>query len=104
MLSEADKIGVVLKYPTYADLEQYDGKKDDSLTKAIIQQIFQGEQVFDVKDYTEEEVQQFLNSLSVSQMNKIENWINEIPYVYLDIKLKNGTTTRLRGARDFFGF
>lgn len=104
ILSEKDKIGVMLKYPTYADLEQYSGSKDDSLTKIIIEQIFQGEQVFDVKDYTEEEIQQFLNSLSVAQMNKIEKWINEIPYVYLDVKLENDATKRLRGIRDFFEF
>ena len=104
MLSEVDKIGVVLKYPTYSDLEQFSGSKDNSLAKTIIEQIFQGEQVFDAKDYTEEEIQTFLNSLSIPQMAKIENWINNIPYVYLDVTLKDGTTTRLRGINDFFGF
>lgn len=104
MLSEADKIGVVLKYPTYSDLEQFSDSKDNSLAKTIIEQVFQGEQVFDAKDYTEEEIQTFLNSLSIPQMAKIENWINNIPYVYLDVLLKDGTTTRLRGINDFFGF
>lgn len=103
MLSEADKIGVVLKYPTYSDLEQFSSSKDNSLIKAIIEQIFQGEEVFDVKDYSEKEVQDFLNSLSLTQMAKIEKWINNIPYVYLDIILKDGTATRLRGINDFFG-
>jgi|SRR6185312_9213177 len=104
MLSEEDKIGVVLKYPTYNDLEQFSESKDGSLTKVIIEQIFQGEQVFDPKEYTEEEIQTFLNRLSVAQMNKIETWIDNIPYVYLDVTLKNGTTQRLRGIRDFFAF
>lgn len=104
MLSEKDKIGVVLKYPTYKDLEKFSGSEDISVAATIIEQIFQGEEVFDVRDYTEKEIQTFLNGLSVAQMNKIEKWINDIPYVYLDIKLKDGTTTRLRGIRDFFGF
>ena len=104
ILSEKEKIGVVLKYPTYHDLEQFSESENNSLTKAIIEQIFQGDQVFDPKEYTEEEIQTFLNGLSVSQMNKIEKWINDIPYVYLDITLKDGTTQRLRGIRDFFAF
>lgn len=104
MLSEGDKIGVVLKYPTYEDLEQFSKSDESSLTKAVIEQIFQGEQVFDAKDYNEQEVQAFLNDLSIAQMNKIESWISNIPYVYLDVTLTDGTTTRLRGIQDFFAF
>jgi len=104
MLSDSDKIGVVLKYPTYSDLEQFSESEGNSPIKTVIAQIFQGEQVFDINDYTEEEVETFLNGLSIPQMNKIERWINDIPYVYLDVILKDGTTSRLRGIRDFFAF
>lgn len=103
MLSEKEKIGVVMKYPTYGDLEKYSDNKDGSLTKAILDQIFQGEQVFSTSDYTEEEVQEFLNQLSVLQMRKIEEWIDSVPYVYLDVPLKDGATQRLRGIQSFFG-
>lgn len=102
MLSEADKIGVVLKYPTYSDIEQFESSEKNSILKTVVHQIFQGNQVFDPKDYSEEEIQTFLTSLSIAQKNKIEEWINNMPYVYLDITLKDGTTQRLRGIRNFF--
>jgi len=103
MLSDSDKIGVVLKYPTYADLETYSESEKANLVASVIKNIFRGEEVFDLKDYSSEEIETFLNSLSISQMNKIEQWIDNIPYVYLDVNMPDGTTTRLRGIKTFFG-
>lgn len=106
VLDEKEQLGVMLQYPRFKDTSEDESIVDTdraSLLKIVIKAVFKGDEVFDLDEYTIEDVDKFISNFSSKQVNKIVEWANQIPYVYLDVPLKNGTVRRLRGIQSFFG-
>lgn len=103
-----DTVGVILKYPTFETLVGMDVEKADVLTvlRGCIDQVFEGEEVFDVANYTKAELDDFILSFNKQQMEKIQEFFEAMPkivakakYVTKDNQVKEIT---IEGLDNFF--
>jgi len=110
-----DDIGVLMSYPNLATVLSM--KKDteeesnvDNMFKMIqdcMYQIWQGEETFDVSDYTDKEKQEFLDSLNHKQFEKLQVFFETMPSLKKEVAVTNPKTkvkskVSLEGMDSFF--
>ena len=108
-----DNLGVIMKYPSLDGFVQgqFAQGKDFDVIKVVaesIDQIFQGEEVYDESTTTKKEFVQFVESLTNSQMEKIQEFFETSPRLEHSFKVVNPNTGvdseyTLRGLQSFFG-
>ena len=108
-----DKITMVMKYPT---LDTFDPNVDatklqtDDLFGIIaksIHEIYDGETVHKSSDYTKEELQEFIESLTSQTFTKVQNFFQTMPRLAHTVEIENPKTkvkskVVLSGLNDFF--
>jgi hypothetical protein len=106
-----DKTGIQMKYPAASifDDKEFFGAGDDAYYELIIRcldKIYDEDDIFDPEDYSREEIEEFLNELSVDVFENIQAFMNNVPKVYhkLEYKNKNGNNRiiELTSLTDFF--
>ena len=108
--------GVIMKYPsfkTFVDQNFGTGEEitQDNLTTIIsenIDQIFQGEDVYDSSTTTKKEFIEFVESLTNEQLLKLQKFFETSPRLEHAFTIKNPNTGVeseyvLRGLNSFFG-
>lgn len=109
-------IAVELKYPTYHEfLETKSVKEDDMSANMVFDMtascinavIINDDERIDIKGESAQEVENFINSLSSEQFEKISSFIESIPKITMDVEYNcescNTQNTRtLEGLTDFF--
>ena len=103
-----DTVGVVMKYPSFEALEHI--SDDDSqiipLLRSCIDSIFEGDKIFEVSNYTHEELDEFISSLSLKNLASMKEFFEDMPKVYADITYtradKTTKTIKLEGISNFF--
>lgn len=114
MVDEDKNIGVLMKYPTLASVDptkDYSKQNTKALFNVIgegIYQIFEGDKVHMAKDYTKEELDQFVESLDSKSFKKIQRFYETMPKLMHEIEVENPKTKvkskiTLSGLSDFFG-
>ena len=108
-----DDLGVIMKYPSFDGFveSQFTEVKEFDVVKVIaesIDQIFQGEEVFDESTTSKKEFVQFVESLTNSQLEKIQAFFETSPRLEYSFKVTNPNTGveseyNLRGLQSFFG-
>lgn len=110
-----DTTGVIMKYPSFDDFveSQFSNKQydEDSVIKIIagsIDQIFQGEEVYDSSTTTKKEFLQFVENLTKDQLEKIQEFFESAPRLEHTFNITNPNTGveseyNLRGLQSFFG-
>ena len=110
-----DTTGVIMKYPSFDDFVegQFSNKQynEDSIIKIIagsIDQIFQGDEVYDSSTTTKKEFLQFVENLTKDQLEKIQEFFESAPRLEHTFKVTNPNTGveseyTLRGLQSFFG-
>ena len=108
-----DNTGVIMKYPSFDGFieSQFTENKDFDVIKVIaesIDQIFDGEEVYDESTTNKKEFIQFVESLTNSQLEKIQVFFETAPRLEHSFKVKNPNTGvdseyTLRGLQSFFG-
>jgi hypothetical protein len=107
-----ENLGVVMKYPDFKLVEKIKNLNDtDALVKTIINcidYIYDKDTVYYTKDIKEKEVEDFVDSLTHDQFQKIENFFNNIPKITkkLDFKCNRcgyHEEILLDGIQSFFG-
>lgn len=107
-----DTTGVVMKYPSMDGFVQGQfSNKDFDVIDVIassIDQIFQEEEVYDESTTTKKEFVQFVESLTNSQLEKIQAFFETSPRLEHTFKVTNPNTGveseyMLRGLQSFFG-
>ena len=108
-----DKIKMVLAYPT---IDSFDPNQDAKTLKTqqlfdvignVVYEIYEGETVHKASDYTKEEMQTFLESLSTDVFVKIQNFFNTMPRLQHEVEVENPKTKvkskiMLSGLQSFF--
>jgi len=99
-----DLVGVTLKYPSISTSNAND--LVDVLSDSI-ESIFDGESVYDPKDFSKEDLKSFIESMTQGQLNKVIEFFDNIPRVHLDVEVTNPKTSekssvRLEGLDSFF--
>ena len=107
-----DNIKVKLNYPELENAESV-GSMDNvegmfKLIASSIDYIMDGEEMHKTTDYTEQEVNDFLNSLSSDQFKSITSFFETMPRISKEVNGKcslcgNEQTKVLSGMQDFFG-
>ena len=108
-----DKLGVIMKYPSFDGFVQgqFTNNTEFDVIKVIaesIDQIFEGEDVYDESTTTKKEFIQFVESLTNSQLEKIQEFFETAPRLEHSFKVTNPNTGvesdyTLRGLQSFFG-
>lgn len=109
----SDGTNIKLKYPSYGDLSKISSVEGagsaDMLTiiRSCLEQIIVGEEVFELSEYGTAEIDDFILSLGSKDLLKLQEFFENLPKVYADIKYKrkDGTekTIKLEGMQSFFG-
>ena len=110
-----DNTGIIMKYPTFNEFVegQFSNKEmdDEGAIKIIAQsidQIFQGEEVYDESTTTKKEFVQFVENLTKEQLEKVQAFFESAPRLEHTFKVTNPNTGvesdyTLRGLQSFFG-
>ena len=101
--------GVIMKVPTIKHISNKKTLLDLSygLVRDCIDQIYNGDEVFESADLSAKELDEFVNHLTTRQFNLIRKYFESLPVVSHLIKYKNPKsgkdfTMTLQGASDFF--
>jgi hypothetical protein len=101
-----DNVGIVLKYPTLTSDILVDDNLIEVTNKSLVS-IYDGDQVFDVSDFSKEEVESFVESMTQKQLETIGKFFENIPSVTITVPVTNPNTkvtsdVVLRGLDSFF--
>ena len=106
-----DEIGIVMSYPTFEYLdfsvEESDINKLFDIIGSSINQIFEGETVYERTDFNKKELKTFLESLTSEQFQKVQNFFETMPRLRHTIEIENPktkvtNTVVLEGLNAFF--
>lgn len=104
--------GIVLRYPRaeMANVLKQAESEVDILFETIkycIDQIYDSEDLYDISNYSTEEINEFVDNLNVETFRKIQNFFETMPRLYHEAKYKNKKTGKekklvLSTLTDFF--
>ena len=106
-----DEIGIELRYPRVSDVNQVQGKDQATQTlemlKNSIVKIFDEENVYPTADASTNELNEFVEGLTMQQLEKITAYFDSIPSLQLDVESKCTTCgrelkTTAKGINSFF--
>ena len=109
-----DTIGVTFNYPTYETLDKMERLDEDSgiervfaLMLSCVHQIYEGETIHERIDFSDKELNDFLNSLSPQQFADVQKFFDTMPKLSYEAKFKNPKTKKnnkvtLEGLQSFF--
>ena len=105
-----DNIKVEMFYPTFEQIQLLgDGNTDDvfKLINTCVRRIYHGEEIHERADFTDKDLEVFLDSLNTQQFTEIQNFFTTMPKVSYDVKFTNPNTkkkltTTLEGMQSFF--
>jgi len=107
-----DDIGIILGYPNYETIQSLAGKTLNSelvleIVKKSITQVYDGDQVYELSDFTEKELDEFLGGFTTEALKKIKTFFDTMPRLRHEIEVENPDTkvkskVVLEGLRSFF--
>tara|TARA_B100000287_G_C20569184_1_gene755808 strand:- start:265 stop:966 length:702 start_codon:yes stop_codon:yes gene_type:complete len=107
----SDELGVELRYPRIMDLEKSQGLDPAASTIEMLKNsmvtIFDEEEVYTVADASTNELNEFVESITMTQLELLTEFFNSIPALEIDVesncnKCQRDITTKLRGLNSFF--
>jgi hypothetical protein len=109
-----DNVGLIMKYPSLDTFVKLNFTGEDitvdnifELSVSCIDQIYEGDEIHEVKSYTKKELLEFLESMKSDQFMKLQNFFAEMPKLEHDIEIENPktgvvSTVKLEGLGSFF--
>jgi len=113
-----DNVGVLLRIPSFKDVQSVSLNHEENnenfsmetifqILNKCITQVFDEDTVYDAKEFTEQEIDDFINELSVDQFNLIMDWFSAVPRLVYNAdftcdKCGLEQTQELQGLQNFF--
>ena len=107
-----DEIGIELRYPRIGDIEASDSEEGNmaqtlEMLKRCMVTVYDEEDVYPTSDSSTKELDEFVNTLSMSQMELISNYFGSIPQLKKEVKSEcvqcgKDINTTLQGMNNFF--
>lgn len=106
-----DKVGMIMKYPSASitdRIREFENEVDLMSFFIIncIDSIYTEDEVFMASEYTEEELTEFLDGISIQAFEKVRMFFEKLPKLYHKFEYKNSLgndrTVELNTVRDFF--
>lgn len=108
-----ENVGIVMKYPSaslYSD-EEFLKLEKDQLFELIIRcvdKIYDGEEVFETRDFSKKDISEFLENLNIKVFEKVHDFLMNVPKISHTIKYKNSLGTEkeisFNSLNDFFSW
>ena len=110
-----DEMGIYMTYPTIdsfttTGIKEVNASNMLSIIASCMAQIYdkKGEEVFDAKDQTKQELIEFVEQLNTSQFRDLQQFFDTMPRLKHEVMIKNPKTgvesnVLLQGLSDFFG-
>lgn len=104
-----DDVGIVMRYPTLEEvkmLEESDNEEENifKILVSCIETIYDKDEVY--SEYSEKELEDFINSLPMESMNKIKTFFETMPAIEHTVKIKDKKgkvkEITLKGINSFF--
>ena len=87
-----DKVGIVMKYPTFDTIKKYDGQNESDiimrLTADCVDYVYDDDQLYYAKDTPEEELIDFIESMQSKDLAKIKEFFDNMPKISKDLDFK----------------
>ena len=109
MLNET--IGICLKYPTFEMVQKYESMNENEILVNVlidcIEYLYDDEQVYYAKDSSQEELVEFVDSMSQKDLEKIKLFFDTMPELKKDVHFKCGKCgyeeeIEIKGLQNFF--
>ena len=112
-----DNLGIILKYPSLYDsitITTANAKQKNSETQMIydtiiasLESVYDTDNVYPIEDQTKEDVIEFIDSLTIDQMKKVEGFFENIPYLAYDLEFTCSSCghvnkQEIQGMKNFF--
>ena len=108
-----DLVAIEMRYPSYDDLMgmEADSGLETSLEmiSRCIDKVYNDEETLDMKDFTQEEQEEFINSFPADAFAQIQKYFEDMPKVSMEVKYKIKVDGKqktkkkvLQGINDFF--
>jgi hypothetical protein len=109
-----DTVGLIMKYPsidTFVKLnftgESITVDNIFELAATCIDQVYEGEEIYETKNFTKKEINEFLEGMKSDQFLKLQEFFSEMPKLEYDIEVENPntgvkSTIKLEGLGAFF--
>ena len=110
-----DEMGVIMKYPAFKEFvkisimgNSYTDDETTGIMAGCIDQIFDGEDVYDSSTTSKKEFVEFLEGMTNSQLEKVQKFFEAAPVLKHEIKVRNPNTGVendfvIQGLANFFG-
>jgi hypothetical protein len=100
-----ETIGIIMKYPTLR--MKVDEKDGFRIVAECIESIYDEDTVYATADFSKDELDTFIDSMTQTQLEMVSEFFDGIPKVYKDIEVMNPKTkvkskVRLEGMETFF--
>lgn len=99
-----DNVGIVMRYPTFKTLTEV--KSSEELAIACMDHLFDAEEIYDRTTTSNEEFEQFYDSLDTQALLKIQKFFDTMPKLYYqtEVVLHDGQkeTLKFEGLQSFF--
>tara|TARA_B100001250_G_scaffold155099_1_gene133268 strand:+ start:3988 stop:4692 length:705 start_codon:yes stop_codon:yes gene_type:complete len=106
-----DSVKIVMRYPTLKDMTGFDAdgkvKQIFSMIASCISEIHDGKTVYNKVDTTEKEMNDFVESFSQEDFEKLTNFFDTMPKLLHEVEVKNPKTKKknnivIEGLESFF--
>jgi hypothetical protein len=107
----SDTVGILMRYPQF-NLVRISQKGSDTeyifkMIKECISTIYEGDTVFERSDFSDEDLDNFLDSLTSEHFKQLQGFFETMPKLTHDVKFKNPKTKKqnkmtLEGMQSFF--
>ena len=105
-----DSMGIVMKWPAASIFDDKDYFKTNSayyeLILRCIDKIYDGEDIYEASEYTNKDLEEFLDDCSVATLEKIQAFMSNTPRLYHKLEYKNANgkdrVIELTSLTDFF--
>ena len=102
-----EDITITMKYPTFKDISVITGDTESEKMFEMIKQSIDGEDIYERIDMSNEELGEFLESMTGEHLEKVQDFFETMPKLTHAIKVKNPKTGKtgevvLEGFQSFF--
>ena len=108
-----DNIKMVMRYPTLDDMTDVSAETNDvedmfSMIRRCVHEIHDGEKVYNRVDMSSSELEEFIDSLTGEQFEKLSDFFETMPKVQHSVEVTNPKTKKkgevvIEGIQSFFG-
>ena len=88
----SEKMGIVMKYPTFEMITKLDGKSEDEILMELltncVDYVYDADNIYKAKDTPREEMIEFIDSMQQKDLEKIQNFFETAPKIKHTVEFK----------------